>query len=64
MPTATIIQYAPQLQIVNIHTLPTGTGARYLLVIQGEGKDLVAKKWLRHLPKHTSQIEMIIVFSR
>ena len=58
----TLIPYSPMLRIVNIEALPRGTGAKYLLVIQGEMGELVAKQWKRQIPGKLNPREAIIDF--
>ena len=55
-----IIKYLPTLDIRNIAMLPRGTGARYLVAIQGQGDKLIAKRWVRVAPKSLGNIEILI----
>jgi len=54
---AKIVKYSPKLDIQNISSLPKGTGAKYLEVIEGEGGAYVAKAWRRSLPKKGMVVE-------
>ena len=63
MIAASLIDYDPEIKITNIESLPSGTGARYLLVVESPYYgEYVAKKWLRKLPASVSRIERIIRF--
>jgi len=42
-----IIPYSKNLDVRNLDSLPRGTGARYLEVIEGEKGAFIAKKWRR-----------------
>ena len=55
-----IIPYTPQLVIRNVESLAKGTGARYLLAIQGQGDELVAKQWKRTIPQKMAANEVLI----
>ena len=46
----------------NLDALPKGTGCRFLVVIEGERGDLVAKEWKRKKPAESklSEIEHVI----
>lgn len=51
-----LVDYHAQLDITNLDQLPTGTGSKYLLVIEGQAMgSYVAKKWLRKLPRRRPQ---------
>ena len=43
----TILQYHPNMVIRNLGSLSHGTGAKYLEVIEGQDKALIAKRWRR-----------------
>ena len=58
-----LIKYTPDLPIVNASALPHGLGAKFLVTIRGEGKDLVAKRWSRVLPT-VGAGEQIVYFGR
>ena len=63
MIAASLIDYDPEIKITNIESLPSGTGARYLLVVESPYYgEYIAKKWLRKLPASVSRIERIIRF--
>ena len=59
-----IIKYDKSLDIRNISSLPVGTGAKYLLVIRGQGNEYVAKAWHRKKPKKLGLGEMLIKFGK
>jgi len=46
----------------NLESLPSGTGCRFLLTIQGEHGTLVAKQWKRKEPKSLASNEILIKF--
>jgi len=48
-----IIPNSLDLVIRNLDALPHGTGARYLVVIEGQDNEYVAKRWTR-VPKCTN----------
>jgi hypothetical protein len=56
------IDYTPELdkRIKNLDSLPRGLSAPYLVVIKGQGDDLVAKEWKRTLPKNLEENEILI----
>ena len=63
MIAASLIDYDPEIKITNIESLPSGTGARYLLVVESPYYgEYIAKKWLRKLPASVSRIERIVRF--
>lgn len=63
MIASSLVDYDPALKITNIEALPSGTGARYLLVIESPYYgEYIAKRWLRKLPASVSRIERIIRF--
>lgn len=63
MIAASLIDYDPALKISNIESLPAGTGARYLLVVESPYYgEYIAKRWLRKLPASVSRIERVIRF--
>ena len=63
MIAASLIDYDPALKVTNIESLPSGTGARYLLVVESPYcGEYIAKKWLRKLSASVSRIERIIRF--
>lgn len=45
-----VISYDRNLDIRNGENLPTGTGAKWLEVIEGEDGSYIAKAWRRKLP--------------
>jgi len=56
------VEYDPDMVITNLDALPPGLGARFLVVIKGEGDALVAKNWLRKLPEWLEPGEILIRF--
>lgn len=63
MIATSLIDYDPALKVTNIESLPSGTGARYLLVVESPYYgEYIAKRWLRKLPRSVSRIERIIRF--
>jgi hypothetical protein len=60
------INYTPELdrRIKNLDSLPRGLSAPYLVVIKGQGDDLVAKEWKRTLPKNLEENETLIRFRK
>lgn len=64
--TLRIIDYhkdRDNLKITNLGALPSGLGARYLLVIDSPyPNEYVARQWLRKLPKTVDRCQWIIRF--
>lgn len=58
----TAIPYNKKLIIRNLESLPRGTGARYLVAIEGQNGELVAKRWARVKPAKLGIIEVLIGF--
>ena len=50
MENATLIPYTPQLNVVNLESLPRSLGAPYLQVIEGMQGAWVAMRWRRVVP--------------
>jgi hypothetical protein len=46
-----IIEYSPNLRIVNFNQLPAGKGLRFLEVVEGKNGEIVAKQWRRSVRK-------------
>ena len=57
------IKYNKSLIIRNTEHLPRGLGLPYLLCIEGQGGELVAKQWKRKKPKKMSSIETLVCFN-
>lgn len=55
-----IIDYSPELKIVNTEQLPKGVGAKYLECIRGLNGVLVAKQWRKNVPMQRYQV--LVVF--
>ena len=51
VPVHKVIPYERTMDIRNTEQLARGTGGKFLEVISGEGKSLIAKQWRRKLPK-------------
>lgn len=48
--TATVIPFTRDLKIRNLNALPQGLNAPFLIVIEGQDGEYVAKQWKRKLP--------------
>jgi len=55
-----VIPYNRDLDIRNVESLPRGTGARYLIVIRGQGDELVAKQWARVFPSKLDKGDIVV----
>ena len=44
------VKYHPRLVIKNTAILSRGTGCKFMVCIEGEGNDLIAKRWCRKEP--------------
>lgn len=55
------VAYTKDLVIRNVAALPKGTGCRFLLCVQGQGGELVAKKWCRK-EVEPQGIEVLVCF--
>jgi hypothetical protein len=56
------LAYLPGLKIRNTEALPAGTGCKYLVCINGQNEELVAKQWKRVKPLKIENNEVLIVF--
>lgn len=63
-PLRTHYRYRPDYDIRNLDQLPAGTGARFLVCIEGEGGTLVAKRWARKRNCLNSPAEITLDFGQ
>jgi hypothetical protein len=57
-----IVDYSPQLRIVNVDQLSKGTGCKYMLCILGQSGEYIAKQWKRSPPDKMLKTEFLIRF--
>lgn len=57
-----VINYSNKLVIKNTESLPAGTGAKFLIVIDGLNGEYIAKQWKRTKPDTLKPNETLIQF--
>lgn len=58
------VKYTPELEsrLRNVSSLKGGTGCKYLVCIDGQNGELVAKQWKRHKPAKLWSWETLVIF--
>ena len=56
-----VVLYLPTHDVRNLGILPHGTGAKYLLCLNGPNGELIAKRWKRE-PVEVSASETLLCF--
>lgn len=59
-----VVNFNRDMVIRNVESLPGGLGARFLLVINGENGEYVAKGWKRKAPAKMEKYETLIDFKK
>lgn len=57
--TVNVVPFTRDLKIRNLDALPRGLNAPFLLVIEGEQGEYVAKQWKRKLPNEGIVISFV-----
>lgn len=56
------IQYTKNMKVSNLESLPSGTGAKFLIVMEDFKGRYIAKRWARKEPVNLRQNEVAIKF--